>query len=340
MRTSTHRNLLGTGVSPRQGAGAALGFAALVIAPLFLDRYLISILILVFWYATTGQAWNIMMGFCGQLSLGHSLYAGLGGYVAALLWIKFGLPPWLAAIPAVALATGFGAMLGWLSFRYEIGGVYFALLTIAFAEMARIAFDNWSLSGGAAGLFIPLVPEAEAGLWTLSGGPLQFYYLTLALAAGTALTSLCLRASKLGHAWLAIREEPEAARALGIDVFRAKLAAIMISSAITAFAGVIYAFYQRNLFPSETFDISRSIFIILGPIIGGIGTVMGPVIGAFVLTPLGQALIALIERIFGHAVPGANLLIYGALLMVIIAANPSGIWPTLARRLKLDTRSA
>lgn len=313
--------------------------AVLLLAPVFLDRYLLSVMILVFWYATVGQAWNIMMGYCGQLSLGHCLYSGLGGYIAALLWVKFGIPPWLAALPAMGVACGCGVVIGWLAFRYEISGVYFALLTIAFAEIARIAFDNWAGGGGAAGFFIPLVPVGEAGLWTLSGGPLQFYYLMLAFALAALILTAALRASPLGHAWLAIREEPEAARALGIDIFRAKLAAIVISAAITALAGVVYAFYQRNLFPSEAFDMSRSIVMIMGPIVGGLGTLMGPVIGALILTPLGQALIALIERLFGHAVPGANLLAYGLLLMVIISTNASGVWPGLSRRLGLAART-
>ena len=312
---------------------------ALIAGPAFLDRYLLSIMILVFWYAAVGQAWNIMMGFCGQLSLGHCLYSGIGGYVAALLWVNYGIAPWLAAVPAMVIACTCGAVIGWLAFRYDISGVYFALLTIAFAEMARIAFDNWAGGGGAAGLFIPLMPASDAGLWTLSGGPLQFYYLMLGLAIATFMAAAALRASRLGHEWLAIREEPEAARALGVDIFRAKLAAIIVSAAITSLAGVFYAFYQRNLFPSDAFDISRSIVMIMGPIVGGLGTLMGPAIGAVILTPLGQMLIALSERLVGHAVPGASLLAYGLLLMVIISTNANGVWPGLSRRLGLARRA-
>lgn len=337
MHPTLHRLL---GQLDRRQRLAFLGLVgALILGPAFLDRYLMSIMILVFWYAAVGQAWNIMMGFCGQLSLGHCLYSGIGGYVAALLWVNYGIPPWLAAVPAMGIACACGIVIGWLAFRYDIGGVYFALLTIAFAEMASIAFDNWAGGGGAAGLFIPLIPAADAGLWTLSGGPLQFYYLMLGLAITSFVAAAALRASRLGHEWLAIREEPEAARALGIDIYRAKLAAIIVSAAITSLAGVFYAFYQRNLFPSDAFDVSRSIIMIMGPIVGGLGTLMGPVIGALILTPLGQILIALTERLVGHAVPGASLLAYGALLMVIISTNANGVWPGLSRRLGLAPRA-
>lgn len=310
----------------------ALFAGALAVAPLVLDRYLLSVFFLIFWFATVGQAWNVMMGFCGQLSLGHALYVGLGGYIAAILWAKFGISPTLAVVPAMATAMLFGAAIGWLGFRFGIEGVYFALLTIAFAEVARIGFDNWSFVGGAAGFFIP-VSSGGGAPWNLRGGPTLFYYIGLALMILAFLVCAALRRSRLGHAWLAVREDPEAARALGIDVFRAKMAAVVVSAAMTAVAGVVYAFYQNNLFPSQTLDIARSIEMILAPIIGGLGTLFGPILGAFILTPLGQTLIALVEKIAGHAVPGVNLVFYGLALMVMITLAPNGIWPWLKRKL-------
>jgi branched-chain amino acid transport system permease protein len=303
----------------------------LAVAPVVLDRYLLSVFFLIFWFATVGQAWNVMMGFCGQLSLGHALYVGLGGYIGALLWVKFGVSPAIAILPAMAVAMAFGAAIGWLGFRFGIEGVYFALLTIAFAEVARIGFDNWSFVGGAAGFFIPVSPVASP--INLRGGPVLFYYVALAMMVAAFVVCALLRRSKLGHAWLAVREDAEAARALGIDVFRAKMAAVLVSSAMTAVAGVVYAFYQNNLFPSQTFDIARSIEMILAPIIGGLGTLFGPILGAFILTPLGQMLIALVEKIAGRAIPGVNLVFYGAALMVIIWYAPNGVWPWLKKKL-------
>jgi branched-chain amino acid transport system permease protein len=306
--------------------------AAVIAAPLFADRYLMSVLILIFYFAYVGQAWNLMMGFAGQLSLGHALYVGLGGYVSALLWLKLGIGPWLGVFAAVAVAATVGAAIGWLGFRFGIAGVYFALLTIAFAEFTRIGFDHIDYAGAAGGLFLRV--EETGQWWNLRGGTLLFYYLALALAVGALMLTAWLARTRLGYQWLAVREDEEAARALGIDVFRAKMAAVLISSSMTAVGGVFTAFYNNNLFPSRVFDINRSIEIILAPVVGGLGTVFGPVIGAFILTPLGEVLTALTDRL-GINAPGVKAAFYGLALMVIIVLRPAGVWPWLARVLRL-----
>jgi branched-chain amino acid transport system permease protein len=306
--------------------------AVLLAAPLFADRYLMSVLILIFYFAYVGQAWNLMMGFAGQLSLGHALYVGLGGYVSALLWLKLGIGPWLGVFAAVAVAAAFGAVIGWLGFRFGIAGVYFALLTIAFAEFTRIGFDHIDYAGAAGGLFLRV--EESGQWWNLRGGTLLFYYLALALAVGALVLSAWLARTRLGYQWLAVREDEDAARALGINVFRAKMAAVLISSSMTAVGGVFTAFYNNNLFPSRVFDINRSIEIILAPIVGGLGTVFGPVVGAFILTPLGEVLTALTDRL-GINAPGVKAAFYGLALMVIIVLRPAGVWPWLARVLRL-----
>jgi len=309
--------------------------AILLAAPLVADRYLVSVLILIFYFTFVGQAWNLMMGFAGQLSLGHALYVGLGGYVSALLWLKFGIGPWLGVFAAVAVACAFGAAIGWLGFRFGIGGVYFALLTIAFAEFTRIAFDHIDYAGAAGGLFLRV--DDDGRWWNLRGGPLLFYYLALALAAGAVVLTAWLSRTRLGYQWLAIREDEAAARALGINAFRAKMTAVLISSAMTAVGGVFTAFYNNNLFPNRVFDINRSIELILAPVVGGLGTVFGPVVGAFILTPLGEALTALTDRL-GINAPGVKAVFYGLALMTIIVLKPSGVWPWLARVLRLTER--
>jgi branched-chain amino acid transport system permease protein len=306
--------------------------------PVVADRYVLSVLILIFYFAYVGQAWNLMMGYAGQLSLGHALYVGLGGYVAALLWLRFGIGPWLGVFAAIAVAAAFGAAIGWLGFRFGIAGVYFALLTIAFAEFTRIGFDHLDFTGGAAGLFLPFEEKRMGEWWNLRGGQLLFYYLGLALASGAVLLVALIARSRLGYLWLAVREDETAARALGIDAFAAKMAAVVISSAMTAVGGVFYAFYYNNLFPSQVFEISRSIELILAPIVGGLGTVFGPVVGAFVLTPLGEALIALTTR-FGINAPGVKAVFYGVTLIVIICMMPTGVWPRIASLLGLKGRA-
>ena len=197
------------------------------------------------------------------------------------------------------------------------------------AEFTRIGFDHWDFTGASAGFFLPIGGEAAAQWWNLGGGPLLFYYVALALATGATGLIAGLRRSALGYRWLAVREDAEAARALGINIFRARMAAMLISSSMTAVAGVFYAFYYRNLFPAQVFDIGRSIELILAPIIGGLGTVFGPIVGALILTPLGEALIAATQRL-GLDAPGTKAVFYGLALMVIIWLRPNGVWPWLA----------
>ncbi len=324
-------------VPARGRIAIVLAVAVLLGLPLTADRYVLSVLTLIFYFAYVGQAWNLMMGYAGQLSLGHALYVGVGGYVAALLWLKLGIGPWLGVFAAVAAAAVVGAAIGWLGFRFGIAGVYFALLTIAFAEFTRIGFDHLELTGGAAGLFLPFEEKRMGEWWNLRGGQLLFYYLALALAAGAVLVVALIERSRLGYQWRAVREDEIAARAVGIDAFAVKMAAVIISSAMTAVGGVFYAFYYNNLFPSQVFEISHSIEIILAPVVGGPGTVFGPVIGAFVLTPLGEGLTA-ITGYFGINAPGVKAVFYGVVLIVIVSAMPSGVWPRLAGLFGLKER--
>jgi branched-chain amino acid transport system permease protein len=316
----------------------ALALAALLAMPLVADRYVLSVLTLILYFAYVGQAWNLMMGYAGQLSLGHALYVGLGGYVAALLWLKLGIGPWLGVFAAVAVTSAAGAAIGWLGFRFGIAGVYFALLTIAFAEFTRIGFDHLDVAGGAAGLFLPFEEKRLGEWWNLRGGQLMFYYMALALACSAVLLVALLARSRLGYQWRAVREDEAAALALGINAFAVKMAAVVISSAMTAVGGVFYAFYYNNLFPSQVFEMSRSIELILAPIVGGLGTVFGPVIGAFLLTPLGEGLIAVTTR-FGINAPGVKAIFYGVILIAIISFMPSGVWPRLAALFGLKGRA-
>jgi branched-chain amino acid transport system permease protein len=318
---------------PWRALAFAIGVALLVAAPFVVDGYVLAILIVVLYLAYLGQAWNIMMGFAGQLSLGHALYFGLGAYVSAALFVKFGVSPWIGMIAGAIVATAAGAFIGALGFRFRIGGVYFALLTIAFAEFARILFDHIEWVGGAAGLFLPVESRDTNDLWTLRGAPTMFYYVWLAFAAGLFVLCRALLRSRLGYYWLAIREDEIAAQALGIDTFRYKMIAVMLSAALTSAAGVINAFYYNNLFPETVFSINRSIELTLGAIIGGIGTLAGPIVGAFILTPLGEALTVLADRIElgGKKLDGIKQLFYGLCVVVIVIFQRRGVWPWLSR---------
>jgi branched-chain amino acid transport system permease protein len=323
------------GVPKRGIVLIALLLCALLIAPLFANDYLLTVLILILYFAYAGQAWNIMMGFAGQLSLGHAIYVGLGAYTGAALYVHFGIGPWIGLLVAVPVAMACGAIIGFLAFRFGVAGVYFAILTIAFAEFARIGFDHIGYTGGSAGLFLPVAQYTQNDLWNLRGKPIMFYYVILALTVVAFLLCQFLLRSRMGYFWLAIREDEEAARALGIDTFRYKMFAVVISAGMTSIAGVFFAFFYNNLFPEQVFHISRSIELILAPIIGGIGTLFGPVLGAFVLTGLSEAMTELLH-VLGIDVPGAKQVFYGVCLLVVVLALPDGIWPWLARRLRLE----
>ena len=314
---------------------ALLALLALLLAlPWLLDRYVLSLLILMLYFAFVGQAWNIMMGLAGQLSLGHALYVGLGAYTAAALFQYFGIVPWLGMIAAVGVCVVVASFIGWLAFRFGIGGTYFALLTIAFAEFTRIGFDHFTWVGGSGGFFLKVAQQDRIDWLTLRGPPRMFYFLALALTVMAFLLTAWLMRSRAGYYFRAIRDNEEAARAAGVDTFRYKMYAIQISAALTGLAGVFFAFYYNNLFPEQAFNMSRSIEIILAPIIGGIGTLFGPVIGAALLTILSEGLTALLQS-FGIDAPGLKQILYGVALGLAIMFMPHGVWPALARRLKL-----
>lgn len=322
-------------MTPRGILLLILSGVALLAAPLVADRYVVSVLTTVLWFAYVGQAWNVMMGFSGLLSLGHALYVGLGAYVSAALFVHFGIGPWLGLWAAMLAAMAAGCFIGFLGFRFGVRGVHFALLTIAFAEVARVGFDHIQWLGGSGGFFIPVTSGGGGDdLLNLRGSPTLFYYVILALVLGALALSRVLLHSRLGYRWLAIREEPEAAESVGVNLFRARIAAVAVSSALTALGGVFQAFYFNNLFPDQVFSMGRSIEIILPAIVGGIGTLIGPILGAFILTPLGEGLTFLLE-VGGFDLPGLKQLFYGVALVVIVVYRPEGVWPWLARRLRL-----
>jgi branched-chain amino acid transport system permease protein len=323
------------GASGRAWALLAILLAVLCAAPWLAGDYLLTVLITILYLAYVGQAWNVMMGFAGQLSLGHAIYVGLGAYSAAVLYVDFGIPPWIGMFAAIAIAAACGALIGYLAFRFGVGGVYFAILTIAFAEFSRIGFDHFGWVGGSAGFFLPVANYARNDLWNLRGNPTMFYYVMLALTATAFAVCHVLLRSRTGYYWQAIREDEEAARSLGINTFRYKLIAVVISGGMTALAGVFFAFYYNNLFPEQVFHISRSIEIILGPIIGGIGAPFGPIVGAFLLTGASELMQNVLIAI-GFDVPGAKQVFYGVALLLVVIVLPGGVWPWLAARLRLS----
>ena len=319
-------------MNPRARLLLGVLLAVLLLLPAFASNYALSVATLILYFAFTGQAWNVMMGFAGQLSLGHSLYVGVGAYVAAAMFVNLGIAPWMGLWVAILVCMALGAAIGFLAFRFGISGVYFALLTIAFAEFTRIGFDHIQWTGGSGGLFLKVAQREQMDLLNFRGPPAMYYYAILFLTVGALAVCAWLLRSRAGYYWQAIRENEEAAQALGINTFRYKMIAVLISSAMTAASGVFFAFYYNNLFPEQIFHISRSIEIILGPIIGGIGTLFGPILGAFVLTVLADGITEGLAY-FGVEVPGVKQVFYGFVLLGVVMFLPNGIWPSLAKKL-------
>ena len=191
--------------------------------------------------------------------------------------------------------------------------------------------------GGSGGFFLPVAQREFNDILALRGSPTMFYYVILVLTVAAFAFCTWLLRTRIGYYWQAIREDPDAAQALGINTFRYKMLAVVISAAMSALSGVFFAFYYNNLFPEQIFNMSRSIEIILGPIIGGIGTLFGPILGAVVLTVLADGITELMA-VFGWEIPGVKQVFYGLCLLVVIVFLPNGIWPTLARRLGLEHR--
>jgi len=318
----------------RASISLAVLAALLVALPLFAGNYALSVATLILYFAYTGQAWNVMMGFAGQLSLGHALYVGVGGYAAGALFFHWGIGPWAGLWVAILLCVALGVVIGFLAFRFGISGVYFALLTIAFAEFTRIGFDHFDWLGGPGGMFLKVAQRDSWDLANFRGPPLMYYYAMLALTAGAFVLCFFLLKSRPGYYWQAIRENEEAAQALGINTFRWKMLAVALSAAMTSIAGVFSAFYYNNLFPEQVFSIGRSIEIILGPVIGGVGTLFGPILGAVALTVLSDGITEALAAL-GWEIPGIKQVFYGVVLLAVIMFLPNGIWPALARKLRL-----
>ena len=326
-------NRLFEGLPARAFLLLAILAAALLVAPWLVNDYLLSVLIIVLYFAYVGQAWNLMIGFAGQLSLGHALFVGIGAYTSAAIFVHFGIGPWATVFIAVLASVLAGSIIGYLGFRFSIRGVYFALLTIAFAEFTRIMVDHTEWLGSTQGLFLPVANRESIDLLNLRGSPMMFYYVILGMTVAALVLCRLLLNSKLGYYWQAIREDQDSAQAYGVNVFRYKMIAVAISSGVTGIAGVFYAFYYNNLFPETTFATSRSIEMILGTVVGGVGTLFGPIVGAFFLTPLGELLTALTDDI---GLDGIKPFFWGICVAGIVLFRPSGLWPWIAGLLGLD----
>src|SRR5215831_1910847 len=298
---------------------------AVAVLPLFVTSgYTLNAIVMTLYAAALGQSWNILGGFGGQFSFGHAVFFGSGAYAMAVLQVKLGWNAWAALPAALAAGGAVGALVGALSFRYGLRGSYFALVTLAFAEVFRILANTVSFTGGGVGLLLPL---RESAADMQFAGKAGFLYLILALALAGFLVSWWLKRSRFG-AWLAaVRDGEESAAALGVDVFRVKLGAIAMSAALMAAGGVFYVQYFHYIDPHIAYGPAVSVEALLGPIVGGLGTLFGPLLGAAVLQLLGET-----TRNLAGDVPGVSLVAYGVALVGMVMFLPRGVAGLFTRR--------
>lgn len=269
------------------------------------------------------QGWNILGGYGGQYSFGHAAFFGTAAYATAILQTRFGVNAYAGFLAGIAAAALVGWIIGALSFRSGLRGSYFALVTLAFAEVFRVVANAVPVTGGAAGLLIPLnVHPANFQFASRA----VFFWLALGLVTIAMVLTRALERARLGAHLVAVRENEEAARALGVDALQVKLAAISLSAAITGAAGALYAQYFLYLDSTIAYGTWISVEALLAPIIGGAGTVFGPVLGGIILHGLSEFTKSLVGRI-----PGVDLVIFGVLLILVVRFPPREI-PGLLRR--------
>ena len=313
-------------------SGAA-ALALAVIAPSFLENHHIHVLIQILLFAYVSYCWNILGGFAGQLSFGHGLFMAVGAYTSTLLLLKLGISPWLGMIAGGLLAAALGLFIGFLSFRYGIKGTYFSLVTLAFTEIGRIVALNTEAIGGAMGLYIPIKTNDFMQLKFVEKS--HYYYVMLCFLLLVMAVTAWLQHSKTGHRLVAIRENEDAAQALGINLLRYKLFATALSAFLTAMGGTLFAHYVTFIDPNTLLNMSMALEITIYAIVGGVGTLFGPLIGAVFLVPIAET----IRATLGKSYAGIHLVVYGAVLMAVILFARDGLMGVFRNRFDSAVRA-
>jgi branched-chain amino acid transport system permease protein len=291
----------------------------LMVIPLFLnDAYFMQIFILFFMYVILATGWNIIGGFTGQVSFGHGLFFAIGAYTSAILNIRFDLTPWIGMGAGMVLSALVALAIGLPFFR--LSGHYFAIATLALAGIATAVSHNWDFIGGSTGLFIPI---KDSGLWNLQFGAdkTQYYFIGYFIALLIVLFSNKLYKSKAGYYFRAIRENGDAAASLGINVLKYKLLALVYSAMIVSVGGTFYSQYFLYVNPDGVLSMDIGIQMVLMTVLGGVGTIIGPIIGAAFLVPLSE----LVRGYIGGTSTGIDQMIYALIIILVVTLKPNGI---------------
>ena len=305
---------------------AVCAVAAIACIPLFVkDVYVQNVLVLTLMYAALSQSWNILSGYCGQISLGHALYFGAGAYVTELLFTKFGVLPWFGMLAGGLVAAAIAAAVGYPCFRLK--GHYYVIATIVIAEAGFLLMLNWDYAGAAMGIDVPVRGDSWAKFQFVRT-KLPYFYFALALAFVAWLVTWAIEESRWGYWWRAVKDNAEAAESLGVVVFRSKMAAAALSAFLTAIGGGFYAQFVSYIDPESVMSFQFSLLMALPAVLGGVGTLWGPAVGAAILIPLTE-----VTRSFvGGSGKGFDLIVYGLLVMGIALGRPEGIVGALMNR--------
>lgn len=303
---------------------AALAAGLVVFPAVFTLPYPRDVLIKIFLYGLLAQAWNLVGGYCGQISLGNAVFFGIGAYTSSVLGTWWGLSPWLGMLAGMAVAVLVSQAIGFPCFRLR--GHYFAIATIAIGEIVQTIMINWDTLGGARGLSLSIKPETLVN-FQFHRAKWPYYYIALGLFAAVSAVTAYVERSRIGYYFRAIREDPEAAQSLGVPLTRYKLLAIALSAAFTAAGGSFYAQYVLFIDPESVFPLSLSILICLVAVLGGVSTLWGPFLGAVILIPLSEA-----TRVYlGGTGKAMDLMIYGGLIVLVAVLQPAGLAGLLGR---------
>jgi len=291
-------------------------FAAVLVLPFAITNVNFQhVMIMFLIFASLGESWNIITGFAGQTSFGHAAFFGIGAYTSTVLFYKFGVSPWVGMLLGAGIAAVISVIVSYPCFRLR--GHYFAIATLAVAEIIKQLFVSWDYVEGATGISIPVVEDSFIAM-QFHGSKIPYFLIGFALFFLIVMVARSIEKSKMGFYLKAIRESHEAAEALGINPRKYKLLAMMISSALTALLGTLYAQYILYIDPFMVFSLEISMKIVLLSVLGGLGNIYGPIIGAAILIPLSEY-----TRVFlGGTGKGIDLMIYGALIVLIACFEP------------------
>lgn len=288
-----------------------------LLTPQLLSNYRLNLIISILTAAYFAQCWNLMSGYTGQFSFGHAAFYGIGAYTSSILFVDFGVNPWIGLILGMVAAGIVAAGIGYLSFHYNLKGDYFALATMAFCEIFRVIFKNTKALHAASGVSIPFSKNIALMQFGSKAGFLYVAYIMLALITFGLYK---IRRTKMGLYFVAVRENEDAARALGINTFKYKMIALIASAMLSAIGGTFYAQYYLYIDPTIAFGNTVSVSAITPCIIGGVGTVFGPIIGAAILEPVSEITNAALSNFVGM-----NMVVYGLILVIVIMVMPKGV---------------